>query len=64
MLAWLWQSRGGQPSPGFAILAPVWLEYFAGALLGALAHAALAYPLLIPAALLPFVLLGGPGARM
>jgi len=33
-----------------AILAPVWLEYFAGALLGALAHAALAYPLLIPAA--------------
>jgi uncharacterized membrane protein YoaK (UPF0700 family) len=63
VLGWLWQSKGGQPPPGFAILAPVWLEYFAGALLGALAHAALAYPLLIPAALLPFVLLGRPGAK-
>jgi uncharacterized membrane protein YoaK (UPF0700 family) len=63
VLGWLWQSKDGQPPPGFAILAPVWLEYFAGALLGSLAHAALAYPLLIPAALLPFVLLGRPGAK-
>ena len=63
VLGWLWQSKGGQPPPGFAILAPVWLEYFVGALLGALAHAALAYPLLIPAALLPFVLLGRPGKK-
>jgi uncharacterized membrane protein YoaK (UPF0700 family) len=63
VLGWLWQSKPGHPPPGFAILAPVWLEYFAGALLGALAHAALAYPLLIPAALLPFVLLGRPGKK-
>src|SRR5712691_86523 len=51
VLGWLWQSKSRRPPPGFAILAPVWLEYFAGALLGALAHAALAYPLLMPAAL-------------
>jgi len=63
VLGWLWQSKSRQPPPGLAILAPVWLEYFAGALLGALAHVSLAYPLLIPAALLPFVLLGRPGAR-
>jgi uncharacterized membrane protein YoaK (UPF0700 family) len=63
VLAWLFQSRSRQPPAGFAILAPVWLEYFAGALTGALAHATLAYPLLIPAALLPFVLLGRPGTR-
>jgi uncharacterized membrane protein YoaK (UPF0700 family) len=63
VLAWLWQSKPGQPPPGLAILAPVWLEYFAGALIGALAHATLSYPLLIPAALLPFVLLRRPGIR-
>jgi uncharacterized membrane protein YoaK (UPF0700 family) len=61
VLAWLWQSKSSQPPPGLAVLAPVWLEYFCGALLGALAHVSLAYPLLIPAALLPFVLLGRPG---
>jgi len=63
VLAWLRQSSSRQPPPGFAILAPVWLEYFVGALLGALAHAALAYPLLVPAALLPFVLFGRPGKK-
>jgi uncharacterized membrane protein YoaK (UPF0700 family) len=61
VLAWLWQSNSSRPPPGLAILAPVWLEYFCGALLGALAHVSLAYPLLIPAALLPFVLLGRRG---
>src|SRR5215475_8960074 len=63
VLARLWRPKSQHAPPGFAILAPVWLEYFAGALLGALAHAALSYPLLIPAALLPFVLVGRPGAR-
>ena len=38
VLGWLWQSKDGQPPPGFAILAPVWLEYFAGALLGSRAR--------------------------
>jgi uncharacterized membrane protein YoaK (UPF0700 family) len=61
VLTWLWRSKPGQPPAGLGILAPVWLEYFSGALLGALAHTTLAYPLLIPAALLPFVLLGRPG---
>jgi hypothetical protein len=41
----------------------VWLEYFASELIGALAHTALSYPLLIPATLLTFVLLGRPGTR-
>src|SRR5262249_39242451 len=61
VLGWPVHTKRQHAPPGFAILAPVWLEYFAGALMGALAHAALAYPLLIPAALLPFVLLGRRG---
>jgi uncharacterized membrane protein YoaK (UPF0700 family) len=63
VLAWLWQSKAERAPAGLAVLAPVWLQYFVGALMGALAHISLAYPLLIPAALLPFVLLGRPGAR-
>ena len=59
VLAWLWQPRrrreGRSLVRGFATLALVWVEYFAGALIGALAHATLSYPLLIPAVLLPFV---------
>jgi cation transporter-like permease len=43
-----------------SLFALVWVEYFAGALLGRLAHVTLSHPLLIPAALLPFVLLGRP----
>jgi uncharacterized membrane protein YoaK (UPF0700 family) len=64
VLAWLWQpasaSKDEASSAGFATLALVWVEYFAGALIGAVAHAMLSYPLLIPAVLLPFVLLGRP----
>jgi uncharacterized membrane protein YoaK (UPF0700 family) len=67
VLEWLWQSRTASKdeaaSAGFATLALVWVEYFAGALIGAIAHAALSYPLLIPAVLLPFVLLGRSGTR-
>jgi uncharacterized membrane protein YoaK (UPF0700 family) len=62
VLAWVWQpnaaAKDEASSAGFATLALVWVEYFAGALIGALAQATLAYPLLIPAVLLPFVLLG------
>jgi uncharacterized membrane protein YoaK (UPF0700 family) len=61
VLAWLWQrsaTKDESSSAGFATLALVWVEYFAGALIGAVAHATLSYPLLIPAVLLPFVLLG------
>jgi len=61
VLDWMWRRRSSSASsaapPGLGILALVWLEYFAGALIGALAHATLSYPLLIPAVLLPFVLL-------
>jgi uncharacterized membrane protein YoaK (UPF0700 family) len=61
VLGWLWPGKSEKPPAGLAILALVWVEYLLGALLGALAHFTLAYPLLIPAVLLPFVLLGRPG---
>jgi uncharacterized membrane protein YoaK (UPF0700 family) len=57
LVAWLW-TRRGQPaatSDGVAIFALVWLSYALGAVLGALGNAFLAYPLLAPAAVLPFV---------
>ncbi len=60
VFAWLWPGKSRQLPSGLATLALVWVEYFAGALLGALAHVTLSHPLLIPAALLPFVLLGRP----
>ena len=67
VLAWLWQPvsapRDEGASAGFATLALVWVEYFAGALIGALAQATLSYLLLVPAVLLPFVLLGRSRAR-
>jgi hypothetical protein len=67
VLAWLWQPLSAPKdegaSAGFATLALVWVEYFAGALISALAQATLSYPLLVPAVLLPFVLLGRSRAR-
>jgi uncharacterized membrane protein YoaK (UPF0700 family) len=63
VLAWFWPARSEPPSAGLGILALVWLEYFGGALLGALAHFTISYPLLIPAALLPFVLCGRPATH-
>ncbi len=68
VLDWMWQRKAqpassiAQPPPGLGVLALVWVEYFAGALIGAAAHFTLAHPLLIPAALLPLVLLRRPGA--
>ena len=61
VLAWLWPGTSRQMPPGLGILALVWVEYFFGALIGASAHFALAHPLLIPAVLLPLVLVGRPG---
>ena len=57
LVAWLWTRRAPSTvaSDGVAIFALVWLSYALGAVLGALGHAFLAYPLLVPAAVLPFV---------
>jgi uncharacterized membrane protein YoaK (UPF0700 family) len=56
------QGRHGEPPPGdVAIFGLVWLLYGVGAALGAVAQAWLAWPLLIPAAILPFVLLRSSG---
>jgi uncharacterized membrane protein YoaK (UPF0700 family) len=63
VLAWLWPGKAEAPAAGLHILALVWVEYIAGALIGAAAHFTVSHPLLVPAVLLPFVLLGRPGAR-
>jgi uncharacterized membrane protein YoaK (UPF0700 family) len=57
LVAWLWTRRAGSAptSDGVAIFALVWLSYALGAVLGALGNAFLTYPLLAPAAILPFV---------
>ena len=57
LVARLWhrRSRSAPPSDGVAIFGLVWLSYALGAVLGALGTAFLAYPLLVPAAVLPFV---------
>lgn len=57
LVAWLWARRGhsAATSDGVAIFALVWLSYALGAVLGALGNAFVAYPLLVPAAVLPFV---------
>lgn len=57
LVAWLWhrRARSAPASDGVAIFALVWLSYALGAVLGALGNAFLTYPLLAPAAVLPFV---------
>jgi uncharacterized membrane protein YoaK (UPF0700 family) len=57
LVAWLWhrRSQSAPPSDGVAIFAMVWLSYALGAVLGALGHTFLGYPLLVPAAVLPFI---------
>lgn len=63
LLAWLWPSNdpAAPKSDGVAIFALVWFGYALGAGLGALANQAMSQPLLVPAALLPFIMfrLGG-----
>jgi uncharacterized membrane protein YoaK (UPF0700 family) len=58
LLAWLWPSRdpNAPKSDGLAIFAFVWFAYAIGAGLGAVANAWLAYPLLLPAAVLPLIM--------
>ena len=65
LLAWLWPSRdpNAQKSDGVAIFAFVWFAYALGAGLGALANARMAQPLLLPAALLPFIMFRLSGTR-
>ena len=57
LVAWLWhrRSRAAPPSDGVAIFGLVWLSYAVGAALGAVGNAFLTYPLLVPAAVLPFI---------
>jgi uncharacterized membrane protein YoaK (UPF0700 family) len=56
LVAWLWRRRSPAPaSDGVAIFGLVWLSYALGAVLGALGNAFLTYPLLVPAAVLPFI---------
>ena len=57
LVSWLWhrRSQSAPRSDGVAIFGLVWLSYALGALLGAAANAFLTYPLLVPAAVLPFV---------
>jgi uncharacterized membrane protein YoaK (UPF0700 family) len=55
--ALLWPRGGAPPSVGIGALALVWLEYLCGGLIGALADLTFRHALLIPAVILPFVLL-------
>jgi uncharacterized membrane protein YoaK (UPF0700 family) len=67
-LAWLWPSPSRDASPvaatpgGILLLLLVWLNYAAGAVLGAEAQAEIAWPLLPAAVLLPLVLVRAPRA--
>ena len=54
---WVWPSSG-VTSHGASIFASVWAAYAGGAFLGALANTRIPMPLLVPALLLPFVMLG------
>ena len=54
---WLWPTKD-KTSHGTGIFAAVWVGYAIGALLGALASSRLGMPLLVPAAILPFVMMG------
>jgi uncharacterized membrane protein YoaK (UPF0700 family) len=53
----IWPKRGAPPAAGIGALALVWLEYLGGGLIGALADLTFRHALLIPAVILPFVLL-------
>jgi uncharacterized membrane protein YoaK (UPF0700 family) len=56
---WFWKIRGWPvgKSEGVAIFALVWITYAIGAVLGAFGESLLRWPLLLPAALLPFVMM-------
>ena len=63
VVAFLWPRPGTPPPADVGPLALVWLVYFCGALIGAFADLSFRYALLIPAAILPFVLLRGEVRR-
>ncbi|MEZ5817724.1 MAG: YoaK family protein [Hyphomicrobiaceae bacterium] len=59
LIHWLWHARqpNAPPSDGFAIFGWVWIAYAVGAGFGAIAERHMVYPLLVPAAVLPVVML-------
>jgi uncharacterized membrane protein YoaK (UPF0700 family) len=58
LVQWIWPKPGDEgKSDGVAIFGMVWLGYAVGATLGAIAYKLIAYPLLLPAAALPFIAL-------
>ena len=58
LVAWAWPPKGATPATdGFAIFGLVWLAYAGGACMGAVAHTLTSLPLLLPAAILPFIML-------
>jgi uncharacterized membrane protein YoaK (UPF0700 family) len=59
LIHWLWHARHPNPpaSDGFAIFGWVWIGYAVGACFGAIAERNMTFPLLIPAAVLPVVML-------
>jgi uncharacterized membrane protein YoaK (UPF0700 family) len=60
----LWPGRGDEARPpprDVAIFGLVWFGYGVGAVIGALGHNWLRWPLLVPAAILPFVFVQGLG---
>jgi uncharacterized membrane protein YoaK (UPF0700 family) len=62
IVAWAWAKDEARQKAleGTAIFAYVWLAYAAGAASGAVANGAMSYPLLLPAAILPFIMLRAP----
>jgi uncharacterized membrane protein YoaK (UPF0700 family) len=54
---WIWPLKTGPAPQGTGIFAFVWLAYALGAGVGAMAVQLMDKPLLIPAALLPFIML-------
>jgi len=63
LVAWFWPTPGIAAPSDLGPLALVWLEYALGALLGALANRVLPHALLLPAVVMPFVLLHRPRPR-
>ncbi len=63
LLNWAWPPKdpGAQKSEGVAIFALVWIAYAIGALLGAVVNSRASQPLLIPAAIMPFIMLSPMG---
>lgn len=65
LIAWLWPSlEPHAPKAGFAIFGWVWMAYAVGAGLGAGAERALSQPLLIPAVILPAIMMPWPNIRV